>query len=124
NCGMNGNVEEIRDLITGKCQIPPRRLSRKYVLIDESQMLSAHAQNALLNIMEIPPEFLTFILCTTEPKKLIQPVKSRCLQIKFLMGSNDAVKQNLKSICKQESIKYDNEGLELIVRASGGSFRE
>ena len=124
NCGMNGNVEDIKDLITDKCQIPPRQLTRKYVILDEAQMLTTHSQNALLNVMEIPPEFLTFVLCTTEPKKLIQAVKSRCLQIKFLMGSELDVKKNLTTVCKKESIKYDENGLDLIARASQGSFRE
>jgi len=124
NCGMNGNVDDIKDLILDKCQMPPRILTRKYVILDECHMLTPHAQNALLNIMETPPDYLTLILCTTEPKKLLQAVKSRCLQVKFIPGDEALIVNKLIYVCESEEIAYEDEGLKSIAKASQGSYRE
>jgi DNA polymerase III subunit gamma/tau len=124
NCGMKGGVDDVKELILDKCQTPPRKLSRKYVILDEAQMLSAFSQNSLLNIMEVPPPFLTFILCTTEPKKIIQAVKSRCLQTKFLPGNPKDLEANLEKICRSEKIDFDGRGIAMLAKASAGSFRE
>lgn len=123
NCGMNGGVDDIKELILDKCQLPPRVLKHKYIVLDECQMLTTNSQNALLNIMETPPEYLVFILCTTEPRKLVQAVKSRCMQVKFLSGKIKEIQNKLIYVCQHESIAYDDKGLELISRAAQGSFR-
>jgi len=123
NCAMNGGVDQIKDLIIDKCNYPPRQLSRKYVILDECQMLSPTSQNSLLNILENPPEFLTFILCTTDPKKLVQPLKSRSLQVKFDDAKIDDIIVLLKKVADAEKIKYDN-GIEILADNANGSFRE
>ena len=124
NCSLNGNVDDIKNVIYTKCQTMPRTLNRKYVILDECHMLSATAQASLLNIMEMPPPFLTFILCTTEPRKLARPNKSRCLQVKFLPAKQDDLVSVLKNVCEEEGIEHDQESLEIIAQLSSGSFRE
>lgn len=124
NCGLNGGVDDIKDIIINKCQTPPRMLSRKYVILDEAQVLTQTAQYALLNIMEMPPPYLTFILCTTEQRKLLHAVKSRCLQTKFIPGAVDDLSKKIIEVCKLESIPYDAESVDIIARSACGSFRE
>jgi len=123
NCAMNGGVDQIKELIIDKCNLPPRQLSRKYVILDECQMLSSTSQNSLLQILENPPEFLTFILCTTEPKKLVQALKSRSLQVKFNDAEIPDIIDLLKKVADAEKIKYDD-SIEIIAKNSNGSFRE
>lgn len=124
NCAMNGGVDQIKELIIDKCNLPPRQLKRKYVILDECQMLSATSQNSLLHILENPPDFLTFILCTTDPKKLVQALKSRSLQVKFEDANHNDIKSLIQRVADQEKINYDNNGLEIIAKYSSGSFRE
>lgn len=123
NCGMNGNVDSIKELID-KLNIPPRILKREYVILDEAHMMTSHSQNALLNIMESPPSFLTFILCTTEKNKILPAVQSRCMQVKFLPINDKSLVDRLEFICQKESIEHDIESLEIIAQQSNHSMRE
>jgi DNA polymerase III subunit gamma/tau len=70
-------------------------------------MLSKSAFNALLKIIEEPPEYLVFILATTDPQKILDTVKSRCQMFGFKNISMDGIINRLKYVCNLESIKYD-----------------
>lgn len=124
NCSMNGGVDQIKELILDKCNLPPRQLKHKYIILDECQVLSNTSQNALLNILECPPHYLTFILCTTDPRKIIQAIQSRSLRVKFIDALTKDICDLLTDICQKENIIQEPEALEMIAQNASGSFRE
>lgn len=116
-------VDSIRQLIESSSFLPV--LGRKKVyLIDEAHMLSRSSFNALLKLLEEPPASVLFILATTEVQKIIDTVRSRCFRLIFKPLAETPLFDHLKAVCSAESIRYDDEGLSLIVRESEGSARD
>src|SRR5262249_17237389 len=93
-------------------------------IIDEVHMLSKAAFNALLKIMEEPPEHVKFILATTEPEKVLPTILSRCQRYDFRSISTHEIADHLKEICKNENSKADEDALLLIAKAGAGSMRD
>jgi DNA polymerase-3 subunit gamma/tau len=93
-------------------------------LIDECQMLTHAAQNALLKLLEEPPAKVVFILCTTEIHKLLPTIISRCQTFYFRAHSLENIVRHLTAIAKREEINIDPEALQLIARHSGGGIRD
>ncbi len=116
-------VDNIRNIIDTSSFLPVLS-KRKVYLIDEVHMLSKAAFNAFLKILEEPPEFVVFILATTESQKLPETVKSRCFQLFFNPITLSVVEDQLQHMCDQESINYDTDALTLIAQASEGSLRD
>lgn len=116
-------VDNIRNIIDTSSFLPVLS-KRKVYLIDEVHMLSKAAFNALLKILEEPPEFVVFILATTEIQKLPETVKSRCFQLFFNAIDLSVVTKHLQKVCDEESISYEHQALELIAQASEGSLRD
>lgn len=116
-------VENVRGIIDSSGFLPVMG-SKKIYLIDEAHMLSKAAFNAFLKIMEEPPANVLFILATTDPHKIIDTVKSRCLQIFFKPIDGQALENHLGFICDRESIVWDKKGLALIVQETEGSARD
>jgi len=83
-------------------------------------MLSKSAFNALLKIMEEPPEYLVFILATTEIHKVPETIISRCEVFNFTRIPLDQIVERLKFICEKENINYTDDGLLLIAKISDG----
>ena len=117
-------VDNIRDEIISKAIYPPSTLRKKIYIIDEAHMLSKSAFNALLKIIEEPPEYLVFILATTDPQKILDTVKSRCQMFGFKNISMDGIVNRLKYVCNLESIKYDEAWLNLIAKIANGWLRD
>ena len=124
DAASNTQVDKIREEIIDKAIYPPTNLKKKVYIIDEVHMLSKSAFNALLKIMEEPPEYLIFILATTEIHKVPETIISRCEVFNFKRISQENVINQLKYIADQEWIKYDEEGLKLIAKISDGGLRD
>lgn len=119
----NRGIDEIRDLrdragyvaISGK---------NKIFIIDEVHMLTKEAFNALLKILEEPPEHVKFIFCTTEPFNVLPTILSRCQRFDFKRLSVAEIVRQLEIICKDQKIEYETEGLKLIAQMADGGMRD
>ncbi|MGF1695971.1 DNA polymerase III subunit gamma/tau [Vibrio lamellibrachiae] len=116
-------VEDTRDLLDN-VQYKPARGRFKIYLIDEVHMLSRHSFNALLKTLEEPPEYVKFILATTDPQKLPVTILSRCLQFHLKPISVDVIHQQLDHILAQESVTSEARALGMISHAADGSMRD
>ncbi len=123
DAASNRGIEEIRSL-KDTVNFMPNFLKKKIYIIDEAHMLTKEAFNALLKTLEEPPEHVVFILATTEAHKLPITILSRVTRFDFKFGTQNDVVDKLSFITKEEGIDVDSEGLELIFKYSGGSFRD
>ncbi len=119
----NNGVEQVRELRQNAIYRPARGRFKIYI-IDEVHMLTVPAFNALLKILEEPPSHVKFIFATTEPNKVIPTIQSRCQRFDF--GNITAVKivEQLKSILKQEKIKYEDDLVLALAKMANGSMRD
>lgn len=116
-------VEDTRDILDN-VQYKPARGRYKVYIIDEVHMLSRHSFNALLKTLEEPPEYVKFILATTDPQKLPVTVLSRCLQFHLKHLDLDAIQGQLGHVLTSEKIHHEPRALTLIARAADGSMRD
>ena len=116
-------VADVREIIES-VKYSPASARKKVYIIDEVHMLSQSAFNALLKIMEEPPEHAIFILATTEAHKVPPTIMSRCQRYDFKKIPVEKIKESLEKITKAEKIKIDSETLYLIARESEGSMRD
>jgi len=116
-------VDNVRQIIEASTLLPLMGRKKIY-LIDEAHMLSKAAFNAFLKILEEPPESVFFILATTDEHKIIDTVRSRCFQLFFNAVERSTLRNHLAHICEEESIICEPEGLELIIKETGGSVRD
>lgn len=123
DAASNNGVDEIRE-IKNKINLVPTISKYKVYIIDEVHMLSIGAFNALLKTLEEPPEYVIFILATTEPQKLPTTVISRCQRFDFKSISNEGMKQCLKNIIEKEKINIDSLALNEIILNSNGGMRD
>lgn len=94
-------------------------------LFDECAKLTGDAQNALLKMLEEPPDHAYFILCTTEPEKLLDTIRQRCtLKIRLKPVENEEIENRLTFICKEEKLKISEKVIAKIAECSEGSVRE
>ena len=124
DAASNTQVDKIREEIIDKAIYPPTTLKKKIYIIDEVHMLSKSAFNALLKIMEEPPEYLIFILATTEIHKVPETILSRCEVFNFKRIAKDKIVDRLKFICENENLDFSEEWLELIAKISDGWLRD
>jgi len=116
-------VDNVRQIIEASTLLP--LLGRKKIyLIDEAHMLSKAAFNAFLKILEEPPASVFFILATTDEHKIIDTVRSRCFQLFFNAVDQQVLRDHLIHICQEEQIAYEPQGLDLIIKETGGSVRD
>ncbi|MGR5235437.1 DNA polymerase III subunit gamma/tau [Vibrio alfacsensis] len=116
-------VEDTRELLDN-VQYKPARGRFKVYLIDEVHMLSRHSFNALLKTLEEPPEYVKFLLATTDPQKLPVTILSRCLQFHLKPISVDDIHQQLDRILEKEQVSADARALGMISHAADGSMRD
>jgi DNA polymerase-3 subunit gamma/tau len=119
----NRGIDEIRTLRENAIYRPARSRYKIYI-IDEVHMLTVPAFNALLKTLEEPPEHVKFILATTEPNKVLATIQSRCQRFDFSNISPRAIAEQLKSILKQEKIKYEEDLILPVARMANGSMRD
>ncbi|MEZ9354268.1 DNA polymerase III subunit gamma/tau [Vibrio splendidus] len=116
-------VEDTRELLDN-VQYKPARGRFKVYLIDEVHMLSRHSFNALLKTLEEPPEYVKFLLATTDPQKLPVTILSRCLQFHLKPISVDNIHEQLDHILEQENVTSESRALGMIAHAADGSMRD
>jgi len=119
----NNRVDEIRELRENAIYRPARSRFKIYI-IDEVHMLTVSAFNALLKTLEEPPSHIKFIFATTEPNKVIATIQSRCQRFDFSNIGPAAIADQLKSILKQEKIKYEEDLVLPLAKMANGSMRD
>ena len=116
-------VDDTRELLDN-VQYKPAQGRYKVYLIDEVHMLSKHSFNALLKTLEEPPEYVKFLLATTDPQKLPITVLSRCLQFHLKAIMPEQIEQQLAAILDHEKATYEQPALGVIAKAADGSMRD
>lgn len=123
DAASNNGVDEIRQL-KENAQYRPSHGKYKVYIIDEVHMLSPSAFNALLKTLEEPPEFVIFILATTEVQKLPATILSRCMRFDFRLVSAEGITELLKRIFDESKITYEIDALKQIALRGEGSVRD
>ena len=123
DAASNGGKDEIKDLIE-RAAYKPGIGRFKVFMIDEAHQLSKDAFNALLKTLEEPPEYLKFVLATTDPEKVLPTVLSRCLQFNLRPMAPDTVRDHLQRVLGAENVPFDEGSLRLLARAARGSMRD
>ena len=117
---MVENIRELRD----KAMLAPTTGKYKVYIIDEIHMLSKNAFNALLKILEEPPEHIVFIFATTNPEKIPATILSRVQIFHFKLADKSIMQSFLENICQKEGINIEKDALSLLIEQGGGSFRD
>lgn len=123
DAASNNGVDNIRAL-RDEVLYPPSSLKKRVYIIDEVHMLSDGAFNALLKTLEEPPEYVVFILATTEFNKIPPTILSRCQRFEFRRIDAEVIGERLKEVTESENIKIDIEALRLIARLADGALRD
>ena len=123
DAASNGGKDEIKDLIE-RAAYKPGVGRFKVFMIDEAHQLSKDAFNALLKTLEEPPEYLKFVLATTDPEKVLPTVLSRCLQFNLRPMAPPTVREHLQRVLQAENVPSDEGSLRLLARAARGSMRD
>lgn len=123
DAASNNGVDDIR-AINDLVQFPPSTCKYKVLIIDEVHMLSKSAFNALLKTLEEPPEYIIFVLATTEVNKIPATILSRCQRYDFKKMNRDEVLQRLEYVCKSLGRGYDIPALKLIADRCEGAMRD
>ncbi|MFC1762261.1 DNA polymerase III subunit gamma/tau [Planctomycetota bacterium] len=119
----NNGVDQVRELRDNAIYRPARARHKIYI-IDEVHMLTVAAFNALLKILEEPPDHVKFIFATTEPHKVIATIQSRCQRFDFRNISTTDIAGHLKTILKQEKIKAEDNLVLAVAKMANGSMRD
>src|ERR671917_1059285 len=123
DAASNRGIDEIRDL-RDRVNLAPVAGRVKVYIIDEVHMLTAEAFNALLKMLEEPPEHVVFVLATTEKHKVLPTIISRCQSFDFRRPSVETLSEKLNEISKAEGIAVEPAALTVIAREGRGSFRD
>ena len=123
DAASNNGVDNVRDLRDDAIYTPSQVRMRVYI-IDEVHMLSISAFNALLKIIEEPPEHLLFILATTELHKVPATILSRCQRFSFRRISQDDIAARLQYVAYQEKIELDDSAARVLARLADGAMRD
>ncbi|MDY2778056.1 MAG: DNA polymerase III subunit gamma/tau [Collinsella sp.] len=117
-------VDNVREEIINSVSFAPVRGAYKVYIIDEVHMLTTAAFNALLKTLEEPPSHVIFVLCTTDPQKLLDTILSRCQRFDFHRISNEDLVGRMRHICEREGFDYDDEALDIVARHARGGMRD
>lgn len=117
-------VDNVREEILSRVNYAPTMGRCKVYIIDEVHMLTPAAFNALLKTLEEPPEHVVFIMCTTDPQKILATILSRVQRFDFHSIGNDEMQAHLAYVCGEEGFTYDDAALELVVRHARGGMRD
>ena len=117
-------VDNVREEIINSVNFAPVRGKYKIYIIDEVHMLTTAAFNALLKTLEEPPAHVIFVLCTTDPQKILETILSRCQRFDFHCIGNEDIEHRLAYVCEQEGFDYDDEALAIVARHAKGGMRD
>lgn len=123
DAASNRGIDEIRDLLE-RAAYKPSVGRFKIFMIDEAHQLTKDSFNALLKTLEEPPEYLKFVLATTDPEKMLPTVLSRCLQFNLRPMAPETVAEHLEHVLKAEQVGFDEPSIRLLSRAARGSMRD
>lgn len=123
DAASNNGVDNIRQIID-EVAYPPTEGRYRVYIIDEVHMLSTGAFNALLKTLEEPPDYVIFILATTEVSKIPITILSRCQRYDFHRITNETIRDRLSELCVREGIKADDRAINYIAKVSDGSMRD
>ena len=123
DAASNRGINEMREL-RENVRYRPARDRYKVFIIDEAHQITNEAFNALLKTLEEPPEWVVFVLCTTESHKIPTTIASRCQQFSFRSVDFDELIARMEWICGQEGIQADAETLAVLAQAGEGSVRD
>ncbi len=123
DAASNRGIDDVR-AIQDAAKFFPLKGKYKFFIVDEVHMLTQQAFNALLKILEEPPEYLIFILATTNPEKIPATIVSRCQRFPLQKIKIKEISDNIKSIAKEEKVKIDDESLFLISKLGDGALRD
>jgi DNA polymerase-3 subunit gamma/tau len=123
DAASNRGIDEARDLIE-RAAYKPSVGRFKVFMIDEAHQLTRDAFSALLKTLEEPPEYLKFVLATTDPEKMLPTVLSRCLQFNLRPMAPQTVHEHLARVLALENVPHDAGSLRLLARAARGSMRD
>jgi len=116
-------IDDIREIVERVAQQPAEGRYKVYIL-DEAHSLTADASNALLKTLEEPPPHVVFVLCTTDPAKLLSTIRSRCQRFAFRRPGPGELVKVLTRVCEAEKIEAPEAVLHLVARAGAGSYRD
>lgn len=123
DAASNRGIDDVR-AIQDAAKFFPIKGKYKFFIVDEVHMLTQQAFNALLKILEEPPEYLIFILATTNPEKIPATIVSRCQRFPLVRIKIKEISENIKEIAKEEKVKIDEESLFLIAKLGDGALRD
>lgn len=123
DAASHGGVDDTREL-RERAMFAPASSRYKVYIIDEAHMVSPAGFNALLKLVEEPPEHVRFIFATTDPDKVLPTIRSRTHNYSFRLVATKELQQHLASICEQEGVPADPAALALVARAGAGSVRD
>ncbi len=123
DAASNNGVDAIREL-RESVKYPPVLGKKKIYIIDEVHMLTPQGANALLKTLEEPPEYIVFIMATTDPQKLPQTILSRCMKFDFKRVPQAQIKADMRRICTEKGVKISDSALGLLASCADGSVRD
>jgi DNA polymerase-3 subunit gamma/tau len=123
DAASHGGVDDARQL-RERAEYAPNRDRYKIIILDEAHMITNSAFNALLKLVEEPPEHIKFIFATTEPEKVISTIRSRTYHYAFSLVPKDIMVPYLEQIASDEGVKFDEQVFPLLARVGGGSVRD
>lgn len=123
DAASNNGADDIRAL-RDSVKFLPNSCRKKVYIIDEVHMLSQAAFNALLKTLEEPPQYVVFVLATTEPYKIPNTILSRCQRFDFKAITDEGIRTRLDYVCGVENINIESEALDLIVQNAEGGMRD
>jgi len=123
DAASNRGIDKIRELIETISFIPSH-LKKKVYIIDEAHQLTKEAVSALLKTLEEPPDFILFILATTDPQKILPTIISRCQHFSFKRYSDEEVFSQLKKVATLEKVEFEDSALKIISKSSDGCMRD
>jgi DNA polymerase III subunit gamma/tau len=123
DAASHGSVDDARDL-REKAGYAPAASRFKVYIIDEAHMVTTQGFNAMLKVLEEPPDHVRFIFATTEPHKVIEAIRSRCQRHDFRRVKTAQLAEYFGKICAAEEVEIETAALELVARAADGSVRD
>ncbi|MFS8479655.1 MAG: DNA polymerase III subunit gamma and tau, partial [Micromonosporaceae bacterium] len=123
DAASHGGVDDARDL-RERAIFAPAVSRYKIYVIDEAHMVSSAGFNALLKLVEEPPEYVKFVFATTEPEKVLGTIKSRTHHYPFRLVPPNVLRPYLEELCERERVRVEPAVFPLVVRAGGGSVRD
>lgn len=125
DAATNRQIENVRENIKKAAYNAPIIGRKRVFIIDECHQFLSPSASALLKILEEPPDSTLFILCTTEPQKILETIQSRCQRLNLKKVRNDSLVKHMKSICENEGVgEVEDNALDLVARSSKGCVRD